>query len=278
MEQRAGGRFDSWLAAWFRRRVEECPEPVPSHLRKPFIRRRWNTTELQFAHGVSQSRMLTFAPDKLLIDYTRTMLGALVLAPQPRNIGMIGLGGGSQAKFCYRHLQEARIEVVENNPHVLALRRKFRIPDDDARLRIILDDGARFLRTRRAHYDLLLVDGYDETGIPEALSSQPFYDDCRAALVQGGAMAINLYCDDFKRHVGRLLRSFGRGNVCVIEETRQSNRVGLAWVGNPAPEATPMALSIAAQADLASVFERVSATCRTTGRLARDRTRTLHRT
>lgn len=258
MEQKRGTGWFEWLAAMFRRPGGGHGELAPPHLRRPFIRRRWNTTELQFAHGVSQSRMLTFAPDKLLIHYTRTMMGALVLVPRPRSIGMIGLGGGSQAKFCYRHLPDARIEVVENNPHVLALRRKFRIPEDDDRFRVVLDDGARFLRARRGKFDLLLVDGYDETGIPEELSSPQFYDDCRTALTEGGAMAINLYCDDAQRHVDRLRRSFGRRHVVVVEEMRQINRVAFAWVGKPAEEA-PMALSTVAQRDLAAVFAYVRA-------------------
>lgn len=259
VEQRTETRWREWLAALLRRFWHKDSWQVPPHLRKPFIRRRWLTTELQFAHGVSQSRMLTAAPDKLLIDYTRTMLGALVLVPQPRSIGMVGLGGGSQAKFCYRHLPEARIEVVENNPHVLALRGRFRIPDDDARFRVILDDGARLLCERRGQYDLLLVDAYDETGIPDALSSQRFYDDCRAALTENGAMAINLYCDDAQRHVEYLRSSFGEDRVLVVEEMRQSNRVAVAWVGTPARRDAPMSLSTAAQCELAFEFTRLRA-------------------
>jgi spermidine synthase len=256
VEQQTGWR--GWVVALFGRLWRDGNESVPPHLRKPFIRRRWRTTELQFAHGVSQSRMLTLDPDKLLIDYTRTMLGALVLVPRPRIIGMIGLGGGSQAKFCYRHLPEAQIEIVENNPHVLALRGKFRVPDDDARFRVILDDGANFLRMRKRHFDLLLVDGYDETGIPPALSSQQFYDDCRASLTDRGAMAVNLYCDDAQNHIERLRRSFGARHVLIVEEPRQSNRVALAWVGTPASAAS-MALSPVAQRELAFEFARLRA-------------------
>lgn len=223
------------------------------------MRRRGKTTELQFAHGVSQSQMVTRDPDRLLIDYTRTMLGALVLVPRPRSVGMIGLGGGSQAKYCYRHLPEARIEVVENNPHVLALRRRFSVPDDDARFRVFLDDGARFLRERREQFDLLLVDGYDETGIPEALSTQAFYDDCRASLAEGGAMATNLYCKDAAAHIERLHRAFGADRVVVMEESRQSNRVAIAWTGKGATGEEHMALSAAGQRDLAPVFAKVRA-------------------
>jgi spermidine synthase len=254
-----------WLAALFRARG--AGEVVPPHLRKPTVRRRGNTTELQFVRGVSQSQMVTRDPDRLLIDYTRTMLGALVLAPRPRNIGMIGLGGGSQAKYCYRHLPGARIEVVENNPHVLALRRRFRVPDDDARFHVLLDDGARFLRDRRGRFDLLLVDGYDEAGIPAVLSTQDFYDDCRAALADGGAAAFNLYCADAAAHVERLRKAFGDGRVLVIEELRQSNRVAIAWSGSIS-EAAEMSLSSAAQRDLAAVFATVRKQLEAAKRLA----------
>lgn len=244
----------AWLAALFR--VGDAGGSVPPHLRKPSVRRRGNTTELQFVRGVSQSQMVTRDPDRLLIDYTRTMLGALVLVPCPRNIGMVGLGGGSQAKYCYRHLPEARIEVVENNPHVLALRQKFRVPDDDPRFHVFLDDGARFLHERRGQFDLLLVDGYDETGIPDVLSKQAFYDDCRASLAEGGAAAFNLYCADAVAHVGRLRNAFGDENVVVIEELRQSNRVAIAWTASEG-EAAETSLSAAARHDLARVFATV---------------------
>lgn len=201
--------------------------------------------------------MVTRDPDRLLIDYTRTMLGALVFVPRPRNIGMIGLGGGSQAKYCYRQLPEARIEVVENNPHVLALRRRFHIPDDDARFQVFLDDGARFLEARRGRYDLLLVDGYDETGIPDALSTQAFYDDCRASLAEGGAMAINLYGKDCGVHLERLQQAFGAECMVEMREPRQNNSVVLAWVGHLARNDESMTLSTAAQRDLAGVFATV---------------------
>jgi spermidine synthase len=227
------------------------------HLRKPFVRRHSATLELQFVRGVSQSQMLTREPDRLLIDYTRTMLGALVLAPRPRIVGIVGLGGGSQAKYCYRHLPDARIEAVENNPHVLALRRRFRIPDDDARFQVWLGDGAAFVAAGRRRYDLLLVDGSDETGISASLSTQAFYDDCRASLTEHGAMAVNLYGAECDAHLERLRQAFGPAHMVAIRETRQNNCVVLAWVGMRAGHDEAMGLSAAGQDDLAGVFAAV---------------------
>ena len=234
-----------------------------ARLRRPKARRYGDYAALQFVRGQTQSRMRADDPDHLLIDYTRTMLGALLLRPRPRRIGIVGLGGGSQAKFCHRHLPDARIEAVENNVGVIALRREFRIPDDDDRLQVFHDDGARFLHARPGRYDLLLVDGYDETGIPEVLSTQRFYDDCRAALAPGGAMAGNLFCADHDRHVARLRRSFGESRVVVVEEQRMSNRVVFAWTGDPLPEGAAdiarnrRSLPDAVQSQLADVFARI---------------------
>jgi spermidine synthase len=236
-------------------------EDVAPHPGKPFVRRRWRTTELQFAHGVSQSRMLTADPDRLLIDYTRTMMGALVLAPEPGTIGIVGLGGGSQAKFCHRELPRARIEAIENNPRVVALRRRFRVPDDDDRFAVVLGDAAEVLRGRRGAYDLLLVDAYDESGIPASLSTARWYSDCAASLAVGGAASFNLYCDDVDRHLGLLRKAFD-GHLLVLAEPRQSNRVAIGWSGVRFPEPQSPVLSKDGRHQLAPVLAKVAATLR----------------
>ncbi|WP_407351260.1 fused MFS/spermidine synthase [Luteimonas sp. R10] len=253
-----------WLDALLSRLGRPVPRDASGRrLRKPFVHRYGRYTSLQFTRRQTQSRMLSAAPDLLLIDYTRTMMGALLWQPRPRTIGLVGLGGGSQVKFCHRHLPQVRIEVVENNPHVIALRREFGIPDDDARLQVVLDDGARFLRERPGRFDLLLVDGYDETGIPPALSTQQFYDDCRDALAPNGAVAVNLFCADAERHFERLRRAFGADRTLMVGEAKMSNRVAFAWARESAapfvgPQGALEPLPSEARRQLAPVFERVA--------------------
>lgn len=217
----------------------------------------WRSKELRFKAGTAQSRMSRWQPDRLVVDYTRTMLGALLLAPNPAVIGMVGLGGGSQAKFLYRHLPGATLVVFENDPEVLAQRRAFRIPDDDAHLEVRLADAARELPACREAFDLLLVDGYDVDGIPAALSTQRFYSDCRASLRVGGALAVNLYDTAHAEHLHRLRIAFGTENVRVVEEPRQSNRVAFAWVPPLRQQGRPPALAAAGQRELQAVFERL---------------------
>jgi len=201
----------------------------------PYVHRNWCYTSLQFEDSVTQSRMLTWWPGKLLVGYTRTMMASLLWQPQPRVIGMIGLGGGSQAKFIHRKLPTTRLEVVENNAAVIALRKRFRLPEDGPRLQVIHADGAEFVREGKDRYDILLVDAYDLSGIPAALSTQDYYHTCRAALREGGVMASNLFCGNADTHIKRIKRSFGRQRVLVVTEPRMQNRIVFAWTGDPLP-------------------------------------------
>ncbi len=84
-------------------------------------------------------------PHALIALYTRKMMAFLLFLPAPRQVLMIGLGGGSLAKFCHRHLPCSRISVVEISAEVIALRDQFMVPADDERFEIIHDDGARFI-------------------------------------------------------------------------------------------------------------------------------------
>ncbi|MEF3081732.1 transferase [Luteimonas sp. SMYT11W] len=230
-------------------------------LRKPYVREHDGFVSLQFVRRQTQSRMVGNDPDRLLIDYTRTMFAALLWQPAPALLGMVGLGGGSQAKFAYRHLPGTCIEAVDNNPHVVALRGAFGIPDDDARLSVVVDDGVRFVTERRDRFDVLLVDGYDEHGIPAALSTQAFYDACRDALTASGVMACNLYVRDPETHVEKLRTAFGADHVLVVDEPKMSNRVAFAWRGAlPAldAEALTTRVPLPVRSLLPEVFPRIA--------------------
>jgi spermidine synthase len=194
----------------------------------PFVVQDGNSRSLHFSLGETQSSMRLDQPDELHIDYTRTMMGFLLLNPQPRNITMVGLGGGSLVKFCRRYLPLAPMTVVENNPCVIALRNEFGVPDDDAGLRVVADDGAAQIATARV-VDVLLVDGFDSTGQPPQLCSQAFYDDCFSALAPGGVLVVNLHADHPQHQLfcERIAQSFN-DNAMQVMAPEQGNCVVFA--------------------------------------------------
>ena len=78
-----------------------------------------------FGFPTIQSRMLKADPARLVLDYTRTMMGFLLFQPKPDRIAMIGLGGGSLAKYCHLKLPDSDFTAIEISPEVIALRKKF---------------------------------------------------------------------------------------------------------------------------------------------------------
>lgn len=231
---------------------------------KPFVHEDGGTRSLHFTLDELQSRMSKRHPWRLEVDYTRTMMGFLLLVPEPASIAMIGLGGGSLAKFCYRHLPACHITVVEINPHVLALRRAFCVPDDDARFKVLQGDGAAFVATPGHNVDVLLVDGFDPAGQPEALCSQVFYDHCFSALTPEGVLAVNLHHDDARYAVWaeRIRRSFG-GNAVGIPALEKSNCIVFASRGAPlSPQRIKLQTSLTrlgsrARTELKAEFSRI---------------------
>src|SRR5216684_1152862 len=136
-----------------------------------------------------QSAMRIAEPDALALDYTRCMMGFLLFHPEPRQALMIGLGGGSLAKFFHRRLRATRLRVVE--------------------------------------LDALIVDAFeDEQHVPQ-LASAEFYDGAFLALAEPGVMVVNFMDDDpkFDQALQRLERAFGGA---VLPE-RLESRLGLPF-------------------------------------------------
>ena len=198
----------------------------------PFIEETLSHKALQFSDCAIQSRMDLMDPFALELEYTRTMMAFLLFVPQPKHIAMIGLGGGSLAKFCHRHLPKTRIDVVEINPHVIALRHAFHVPPDDGRFRVIAGDGAHYVRHPAARSDVLLVDGFGSDGLPEALCSQRFYDDAHDLLPPDGMMVANLHYGhpQYLAQLERIRRSF-HGSVLAVLDDERSNTIVFAGKG-----------------------------------------------
>jgi spermidine synthase len=202
----------------------------------PIVLEEDGEVSLHFAFPTIQSRMRKTDPDRLLLDYTRTMMGFLLFVPHPGRIAMVGLGGGSLAKYCYRRLPQTEFTAVEVSPQVIALREEFRIPDDDARFRVVCADGADFVHSLEASLDVLLIDGFDAEGQPARLCSSAFYDDCRGALRDGGILVVNLCADDADcaRHLARIGASFA-GRTLVVDAEDGDNKIVFAGAGTRFP-------------------------------------------
>jgi spermidine synthase len=163
-----------------------------------------------------QSSMRLEDPYALALDYTRCMMAFLLFHPEPRAALMIGLGGGSLAKFFFKNLRKTRTRVVELDARVVAAAREhFGLPPDGARLSVAVGDGAEALEPECC--DVLVVDAFeDELHVPR-LASGEFYDGAFLALNEPGALVVNFMDDDPKldQTLRRMERAFGGAVVCM---------------------------------------------------------------
>jgi spermidine synthase len=210
-------------------RYEESEEL--SRISTPFTREGKDMLSLHFDLVGVQSEMDIKLPHRLVLSYTQSMMGFLLFNPQPRHIGMIGLGGGSIQKYCHRYLPYTEISVAEINPDVITLRDCFCVPKDDHRFRVFCEDGADFVRRQQSQFDVLMVDGFDIAGQPPQLCSQVFYDDCYSALAPEGILVVNV-CDGSNPMLfSRMRRSF-RNRIVAVNSDDSSNTIVFAGRGS----------------------------------------------
>jgi spermidine synthase len=222
----------------------ERPPPAPLPTTAPLVITRGDRRSMEFMSGNVQSEMLLSRPARLVLAYTRAMMCFALFVPRPRHIVMVGLGGGSLAKFCYRHFPEARITVLELRADVIALREQFLVPPDDARFRVVHADAADWLAGQRDPADVIVVDGFDEAGLPRALCSSRFYADCRRNLRNGGVLVANIFSYDphYAAMLGRLRLVFD-DRLCWFDKVAGNNRIVFAvkapFHANPASAGLP---------------------------------------
>jgi spermidine synthase len=192
---------------------------------------------LHFSSDWIQGAMRIARPWALELDYTREMMAALLLRPDaewPRSALIVGLGAGSVLKFLHRHRPAARLTVVEIEPAVIAAARQyFKLPEEDARLRMVIGDGANFVAGAKQRYDLILVDGYDADAGTGMLDTLPFYANARGRLSDEGLLVSNLLSTrrrDLRDSVARLSEAFD-GRALAFPSCDSGNTVAFAATG-----------------------------------------------
>ena len=106
---------------------------------------------LHFGTEWVQGAMRLSRPLELELEYVRQMMGWLLFMHPPGALAQLGLGAGALTRFCHHHLTDSSLHVAELSGSVIrACRQWFRLPPDDARLRVIQQDAHAFIREAKA--------------------------------------------------------------------------------------------------------------------------------
>jgi spermidine synthase len=220
-----------FLARWRTRKARQDAENA-------YVSERHGVRSLHIGSDTVQSSMRIAKPYDLELSYTRSMMAFLLFVPIPKSALMIGLGGGSLAKFVHHRLAATRLTVIEVSHQVVGIaRRYFQVPEDvPPRFQVIVGDGSEFVTREDVSADLIFLDGYDGDSHAEELANGAFYCACRARLAPGGVLVVNLWGGDslFNTLLGRIRSAFPDGTLSLPAE-RPGNVIVFAFRDKPTP-------------------------------------------
>ncbi len=196
--------------------------------------------DMRFLHlgtPAVQGSMKISKPFEIHLDYVQRMMAWLLFTNLDRvsqlHAMQLGLGAASLTKFCHSQLH-MHTTAVELNPHVIeTCRLWFNLPDDNAKLQVVLGDAGEVIRQDLWHekIDILQVDLYDQDAACPVLDTEDFYRDCHRALTHDGCMTVNLFGRDARDDASlkKIAAVFGPDAVWAFKPTTAGNTIVLAF-------------------------------------------------
>ena len=122
---------------------------------------------------------------------------ALTAHNAPKKLLIIGGGDGGSSEEALKHPSVEQVTMVEIDADVIKVAREhFQTVHngvfDNRKLRVLIEDGMKFVRETSERFDLIVLDLNDPVGPAEALYSTEFFQQCRAALAPGGALTLHI--------------------------------------------------------------------------------------
>jgi spermidine synthase len=214
-----------------------------SHVR---VRRRGSVYSLNFVRDngveVVETVMDLRRPRVLLVPYTQVMFASYLFQPNPKRVCIVGLGGGSMARFLRHHEPELAIDAVEIDPVVVKIAAEQFGTRPDEKLTITTADGLAYLDETENRYGAIYMDAFlkpsaetDATGLPRRLKTERFYRDLKGKLSPGGVVAVNLNLHaDVADDLRTLRAAFAQTYVFRV------SRNNVIVVASPAEERVPL--------------------------------------
>ncbi|KAK0427860.1 hypothetical protein QR680_010458 [Steinernema hermaphroditum] len=183
---------------------------------------------------------LKFNHGSIRYDYICTiiaapyMTGALEI-DRPGHVLHIGLGGGSLDMFLHSQQPQLRITVVELDPTMVELAKKWFGAVDDERRRTVIGDGADFVvkaAREGTKFDVIALDACEEVfKCPaKAFYGEETMESMKEALTDTGILVINVLVKNNTLLYSTLKRHFP---VCFFAQMRSVNQVAACMKSEP---------------------------------------------
>jgi len=145
-----------------------------------------------FLNGMPHSMMNLDDPSELVMDYTQYFHLGGMFNSDFEKVLFIGGGGFSGPKNFLSTYPDILIDVVEIDPDVIDVAKKYFAVNDDPRLRIFNEDARNFLTNNNEKYDLIILDAYATNYVPFHLLTTEYFQILDSRLQPRGIVVSNL--------------------------------------------------------------------------------------
>jgi spermidine synthase len=177
--------------------------------------------------GVRQSLVKADDPGYLGLPYLPVALSGLALCKEPKRFLVLGLGGGTIPSFLRKHYPDAEIDAVDINPEVAYAAKNYLGFREDARMRVYIADGRRFIEQVSKPYDAIFLDAFGASAVPEHLTTQEFLLAVRRAVRSDGVVVGNLWHSAVKPSYDSMVRTYRAtfDELHILRVARSGNHI-----------------------------------------------------
>jgi len=188
-----------------------------------FVYRRGSVVTLQFGKRrpvQMQSQVNLSNLRQHMLEYTMLAFCGLLYEPQPQRMLVLGLGGGVIPREMHYYFPAIEVHVVEIDPEIPLIARRFFGFREDDKLRVHIADGRMFIKKQLRRdpvpkYDLVILDAFNSDYIPFHLMTKEFLEEVKGVLAEDGVVIANVFYSNrlFDAEFKTFLAVFGRCQV-----------------------------------------------------------------
>lgn len=179
----------------------------------------------------NQSCLYKSNPQRLVFNYTKLLFSGLLLIEEPKNILIIGLGGGTMSNTLHQLYPNSTITNVEIDPAVIKVARKHFGFFENQDVSSVVQDGRIFIKRaaiKKQQYDWIILDAFNGDYIPEHLLTKEFLQETKSLLSSNGILTANTFSvSDLYAHESATYKEVF-GDFYNVRNHKNSNRIILA--------------------------------------------------
>ncbi len=140
----------------------------------------------------TQSAQFTDKDNDLVFEYAKFYRLVQHFVPQPQQALVIGGGMFSYPRDFLKHFPTSTVDVVEIDPELQTVAKKYFGLVDDPRFHIYHEDGRTFLNGNDKKYDAIFVDAFHSISPPFQLNTKEAIQKMSDSLNSNGAVLVNV--------------------------------------------------------------------------------------